>query len=228
MLDSSKSTYRRSRSEAGFTLTELTVVMVVLGLILAPLFVVTINSFTALLARNAEALLATESQILLRTITEELRPASSVRPSATLNDPNEPPEGWSTANDNLILIISTPALTASRDLIIDPDTNLPAHNEIIYYAKDNVLFRRRLARSDLPGNATKSTCPTATPTCPADTRLTTHFKDMRFTLYDLDDAVTTDIAKARSILLTVDMYQPLAGRDARFTNKMRVTIRNIL
>lgn len=216
--------------ENGYTVVELITVIVVLGIILIPLSVITINFMGAMIARNTEAQLAAESQILLRSITEELRTASSVRPNATIADPNAPPGGWTTANASLILVISTPVLDNSpdRNFVPDPLTNLPMQNEIVYFAKDKDLYRRRLANPAAPVNNISTTCPVASPTCPADTKLTSNFDHMDFVLYNQDDAVTTDISQARSILMTVNMIKPTFGRDAKFINQMRMTIRNTL
>lgn len=224
MLGNTKS----SRQNHGYTIVELITVMVVLGIILVPLSIITINFMGAMLAQNEEAKLATESQILLRSITEELRTASSVRPSATLPDTNAPAGGWNTSNSSLILIVSTPALDTNRKFIPDPLTSLPMQNEIIYFAEGNTLYRRRLADTAAVGNTTTSTCPTGITGCPADSKLTQHFQDMQFVLYDQDDVVTTDISKARSIMMTVKMIKPTFGRDVTFTNNMRMTIRNTL
>lgn len=220
----------RQRNSDGYTVVELITVMVVLGIILVPLSVITIDFMGAMVARNVEARLATESQILLRSITEELRVASSVRSNATNTDAHQPPGGWTTANANLILVISTPVLDSVRNFVLDPLTGLPMQNEIIYFADGKNLYRRKLAHPSAPGNTMVTTCPTAlvTATCPADTELTSHFEHMDFVFYDQDNSVTTDISQARSILMTVQMKQPTYGRDASFINKMRMTLRNTL
>lgn len=203
-------------------------VMVVLGIILIPLYTIVVDFMGTMVAKNYEGQLAVESQILLRSMTEELRVASSVRPSATLTDPNAPAGGWTTSNASLILVISTPVLDGSRNFVLDPNTGLPMQNEIIYFAQGSNLYRRRLADTTAPGNTMQTTCPVETSTCPSDVKLTSHFEDMQFTLYDQDDAITTDITRARSLLVTVKMRQKTFGRDAQFENKMRMTIRNTL
>lgn len=217
-------------SAVGFTVTELTIVIVILGVLMVPLSVMTLDYFGSIMARSTEAQLATESQTLLRTVVEELRTASSVKVGNTINDPNEPPSGWSTSNDNLILIISTPALNNSRAFIYDPITGMPYQNELIYFVEGPRLYRRTLANTDAVGNTARRTCPmaTASTTCPADKVLTDHFKAMNFTLYDQDDIVTTNIAVARSLVVNVSMEKPTFGGPVRFDNSMRMTMRNTL
>lgn len=217
-------------SAKGFTITELTTVIVILGILMVPLTVLTLDYFGSILARSTEAQLATESQILLRTVVEELRTASAVRVGNTITDPNEPVSGWSTSNDDLILIISTPALNSSKAFIFDPLTGMPYQNELIYFVEGNKLYRRTLANTAATGNTAKRTCPrvTSTPSCPADKVLTDHFKAMNFTLYDQDDIITTNIALARSLVVNVSMEKPTFGSPVRFDNTMRMTMRNTL
>lgn len=227
MLDSIK---HKVGSAVGFTVTELTIVIVILGVLMIPLSVMTLDYFGSIMARSTEAQLATESQTLLRTVVEELRTASSVKVGNTISDPNEPPSGWSTSNDNLILIISTPALTSTRAFIYDPITGMPYQNELIYFVEGQRLYRRTLANTDAVGNTARRTCPSAVASaaCPADKALTDHFKAMNFTLYDQDDVVTTNISLARSLVVNVSMEKPTFGGPVRFDNSMRMTMRNTL
>ena len=218
------------RTAAGFTITELTVVIVILGILMIPLSAITLDYFGSIMARSTEAQLATESQTLLRTVVEELRTASSIKVDNAISDPNEPPSGWSTSNDNLILIISTPVLNSSRAFIYDPLTGMPYQNELIYFVEGQKLYRRTLANTEAIGNTARRTCPSATAstTCPADKVLTDHFKAMNFTLYDQDDIVTTNISLARSLIVNVSMEKPTFGGPVRFDNSMRMTMRNTL
>lgn len=214
--------------ESGFTLVELVTVIVVLGILMIPLTIFTTNYFGAMIGKNTEAQLASESQILLRSITEELRTSSAILPSATLNDPNMPPAGWQTSNTNLIIIISTPALNTQHKFIIDPLAGTPYQNQIIYYTSGNSLYRRYLANPDATGNTTVTSCPPSatTSSCPSDVLLTSHFSAMSFTLYDQDDVVTTNISQARSIIVNVTMSQKMYGRTIQYKNSMRMTMRN--
>ena len=216
--------------QPGYTLVELVTAIVVLGILMVPLTVFTINYFGAMIAKNTEAQLATEAQILLRSITEELRTSSAILPATTLTDPNEPAEGWTTSNDTVVIVISTPALDVNRSFITDSVTKYLYQNQIVYYTEGSNLYRRYISNPDAPSNTTVTSCPpaSATSTCPADTLLTSNFSDMTFVLYDQDDNVTTDITYARSIIVNVSMKKPTFGRDIEYANAMRMTMRNKL
>jgi hypothetical protein len=105
-------------------------------------------------------------------------------------------------------------------------------NEMVYFASNGSLYRRQLADSNAIGNKYKTSCPAAnaTATCPQDALLTNHFKSLSFIFYDQDNVVipqsTGDITKARSIELTSEMEHKTFGETVRYTNKIRMTMRN--
>lgn len=180
------------------------------------------------LRASTQAQLATESQTILRSVVEELRQSSSIRTNNSNPDANEPAAGWTTSNNDLILIISTPALNSDNDFIVNTDTGNPYQNEIIYFADGNNLYKRTLANASATGNTEKTSCPSAqvTASCPADILMSTHFDDMNFTFYDQDNAVTNDIPSARSIQLNIQMERQSYGKALTFDNNIRITIRN--
>lgn len=218
------------RLTAGYTVVELIVVISLISIMIMPLSFITIQFFGATTASSMQSQLATDAQTLLRTVTEELRVSSSILSSNQIDDPNAPVGGWTTSNANLVIIISTPALDAGRQFIIDPLTGDPYQNEIVYFANGRTLYKRILANPDAPGNISLTTCPAplASATCPEDRKLTENFKDMSFILYDQDDSVTTDLSMAKSIVVNVFMERPTFGRTLEFNNSMRMTMRNQL
>lgn len=223
MLDSTKRLDQR-----GFTITELLIAAVVGGALAVVLFSVTLYMYGGVVSNDARAKLLIESQSILRNIVDELRVGSAVKASNSIIDANEPAGGWTTSNDDLILIISTSAQDSSGNFIIDPLTGDPYQNEIIYYADNQNLLRRTLAHPDATGNTLRTNCPAAmaSASCPADRVLTANFKDMNFTFYDQDNAVTTDIALARSIAINIEMARDAYGQTIEIDNQIRITLRN--
>lgn len=212
--------------QSGFTIVELLVVIGVSSMIIIVFMTVSVYVYGDALRASTHAQLATESQTILRSVVEELRQSSSIRTSNANPDDHAPAEGWNTSNDDLILIISTPALDSDNNFIINTDTGNPYQNEIIYFAAENNLYRRILANQSAAGNTAKTTCPTAITDCPADVLMSTHFKDMNFVFYDQDDAVTNSIPAARSIKLLIQMERKTYGKTMTFNNDIRITIRN--
>lgn len=218
------------KSQQGTTVAELVIATAVIGLLIVPALMVMIYFYGGTLRNNTQARLAVESQNILRTIVEELRTSSGVRGNNTINDPNAPAGGWTTSNENLVLIISTPVLDNSNNFVINSLTGDPYQNEIVYFATDGKLYKRFLANASAPNNRFKTSCPAnlATATCPEDVLLSSNFKDMSFVFYDQDDAETTTLTNARSILMTIQMERQMFGQIVDFENKIRITLRNSL
>jgi len=214
----------------GFTIVELVIAVVVAGILVATLLTVTFSFYGNSIRNSTQSRLAVESQNILRTIVEELRVSSGVRGSNTITDPNGPGGGWTTSNASLVLIISTPVMDSSNQFVINSSTGDPYQNEIVYYANNKTLYKRYLANVSAPGNQFKTSCPIAlaTAACPADVVLSRRFKTMTFVFYDQDDAITTTLANARSVKMTIDMIQNAFGQTIEFTNNIRMTMRNSL
>lgn len=230
MLGNTKLRVRRNSptGSSGFTIPELIISMVIIGIILVSLFAV-ITNYLVLITRNSAAVDMTDSsQNLLRNIVEELRYGAGVRQTNTISDPNGPGGGWNTSNSSFIIVVALPALDSNRDYIIDPDTGGPYENELVYFKQGTTLYKRTLANPDASGNTAQTSCPSniATTDCPADKELLDNLDTMDFTLYDQDNTTTTDPLKARSIKIDLTMQKDTFGEPLTLTNSIRVTLRN--
>ncbi len=172
--------------------------------------------------------LAVESQLLLRAIVEDTRLADSLSSSNAIADPNAPSGGWITNDPSNVLIIDTPAIDVSRNIIYNTATTLPYSNEVIYYATGSSMYRRVLKESAAVGSIAKTTCPpaSATSTCPADKLYTRYLTDLSFTFYDDNNVTTANAASARSVQISVNVKRKIYGRDITFNNTIRTTMRN--
>lgn len=218
------------RAEAGFTVTELLVAMVVISILIASIFTVFVSYFNDLIRNNAQAQLSVESQTILRTIVEELREGAGVQATNSITDLNSPGGGWTTSNENVVIIIAVPVLDSSDEYVIDLATGFPYQNELVYFENDGQLFRRTLANTEPSQNNRTTTCPTdiAGPGCPEDTKLTNYFDEMVFEFYDQDNDVTTNPALARSIEMEINLLRKTTGEPIIANNVIRITLRNRL
>lgn len=207
---------------------ELTVSMVVTGILLISLFGITTYYLAMITRSNMIVEMTVDSQNLLRASVEELRYGAGVRQTNAINDTNSPPGGWNTSNTDFIIIIAVPAINASRDYIIDADTGSPYNNELVYFKEGTTLFKRTLAHPDAADNSLKTSCPesSANAGCPADKKLTQFLNSMVFTLYDQDDGVITDPLLARSVKINLGLEQDTFGDPLTLDNSIRITLRN--
>ena len=212
----------------GYTIPELTISIVILGILIVSLFAFSTYYFTNVTRYNEFVQMSADSQNLLRATIEQLRYGAGVRQSNTITDPNAPVGGWNTSNANFVIIIAVPAIDSDRNYIIDSATGSPYNNELVYFKDGTTLYRRTLAHPDAAGNTLKTSCPEAlsSPSCLSDNKLVENLDSMVFTLYDQDDATTTDPLLARSVKIDLGLEKKSFGNPLTLDNTIRVTLRN--
>lgn len=214
--------------QSGFTVVELLITMTLISVISVGVISVFTNYLALITRNNALIDMTVDSQNLLRSTVEELRYGAGVRQTNSITDVNGPSGGWNTTNTNFVIIIAVPATDSAGNYIIDTDTGNPYNNELVYFRQDDALYKRTLAHPDATGNNTTNTCPaaSATNTCPADRKLIENAEDMNFTLYDQDNALTTNSLLARSVKIDLSLARAVFGEVIDFDNSIRVTLRN--
>lgn len=220
-----------SSRESGFTLVELIVVVSVMGVIGVTFIGMVANYFVVISRTNQLSEMTIESQNLLRSTVENIRFGDGVRQTSQLAadvDSHAPAGGWNTSNTAFVIIIPVPALTTTREYIIDPETGEPYMNELIYYKNGSTLMERKLAHPDAVGNNMHTTCPPAQAVvgCTADILLATHVNSMIFSLYDQDGSPTTTATAARSVKISLSMQRNAPGDPINLSTNMQVTLRN--
>jgi prepilin-type N-terminal cleavage/methylation domain-containing protein len=215
-------------SEAGFTLPELSVSMIVVGIMLMTLYGYVTYYFTQVTRRGDFVQMTNDSQNLLRATVEQLRYGAGVRQSNTISDSNAPAGGWNTSNSSFVIVIAVPATDSSHNYIVDPGTGGPYLNELVYYKSGTSLYKRALSNPSASGNTFITSCPAskASVSCPTDSRLIDNLNSMVFTLYDQDSAVTVDPLQARSINISLGLKKVTFGDPLTLNNSIRVTLRN--
>lgn len=215
--------------QGGFTIVELNMTIGLMA-ILSIGFMAIFTSFLVTNTRiNTSIEMTSGSQILLRTMVEELRYGAGVRQTNTITDPNGVPGGWNTGNVNFVIITAVPATDSSNSYIIDTATGSPYMNEFVYFKQNNDLYKRTLAHPSATGNRLKTSCPAsvATSSCPADRKLVENLETMSFTLYDQDNATTSNTTLARSIKINLTLSKDTFGNPITFDNSIRITLRNV-
>lgn len=216
------------KKQEGFTLPELTISISVALVVSALSMLIFINYYGSILRADVESRLVVDSQILLRNLVDELRIATGIRSTNLNSDPYAPTGGWATDLDNAILIIALPARDDAREFIIDPLTGEPYENEIVYFAEDDILYRRSIPHPDATGNTLGPTCPAAfaTASCIEDRELSDDFISLNFVFYDQDDNVIPGTDLARSVEMNIELGREVFGGVVDITNNIRMTMRN--
>jgi prepilin-type N-terminal cleavage/methylation domain-containing protein len=226
--------------QAGFTITELMISIGIAGVLASSLLIVSLGFFGQTVRSQATSEMTVRSHFALRAISEDLRLASQISATNTIPDVNAPPGGWVTSDVNNVLIIATPAVDANGQVIYDEIIGNPYLNELVYFVRNSVLYKRSLKNLVAPGNQLVTTCPAAAATaaCPPDIRYTAYVNDLglRFysledlygldDFYDLDNIITTDPWLARSVRASLDMSRQVFGQDVTFSGSTLVKMRN--
>lgn len=186
------------------------------------------NYFVTITRNNELSDMTMNSQNLLRTTVENIRFGNGVETTNTITDPNAPAGGWNTSNSSFVIVIPVPAVDSSKNWIVDPNTGSPYMNELVYYKDGTSLYERILANPNASGDSLRTSCPAsaATDTCRADPQLATYVSSMNFTLYDQNDAQTSNPAQARSIAISLTMQRNAPVSPLTLTTNIRVTLRN--
>jgi prepilin-type N-terminal cleavage/methylation domain-containing protein len=213
---------------AGFTITELIISITISGILAVAFFTATFYYYANTAQTETATTLALESQAILTQLTEDIRLADSIANTNALTDPNGPGGGWVTSDPSNILIIESPAITSTRDIIYNDSTGSPYRNEFIYFMSGTNMYKRVLSNTSATGNTAKRTCPIAasSATCPPDRTFSNNISNLTFTFYDAADATTANATQARSVVLNVNMAKKSFGKNITLTNSTRVTLRN--
>lgn len=216
------------RVQTGFTITELVLAIAVAGILAVAIFEATFDYYTDVSRAQTSTDLALSSQSILSQMTSDIRLADAISNTNSITDPNAPSGGWQTSNPSNVIIIESPALNSSRDIIYDPDTGFPYRNEFIYFVSGGSMYKRVLANTAAAGNTAVTTCPAdkSSASCPPDALFSDHVNNLSFTFYDSSDNTTADATQARSVLLEVDLGQDVYGRNVALNNQARITLRN--
>lgn len=216
------------KKQMGFTIVEVILSVGIATVIAGTLLFVSLNLIGETARARMTAELAIESQILLRSMVEDVRLAGSLSSTNQNTDANAPAGGWITNDPSNIIIVDLPATDASKNIIYDSSTGYPYDTEVVYFSSGSSMYRRTIVDPGATGNAVKTSCPLAlvTSDCPADKKYTSFLTDLTFTFYDDTNNTTADATLARSVQITVKVQRKILGKTVKFDNTIRTTLRN--
>jgi type II secretory pathway pseudopilin PulG len=216
------------KDQKGFTIVELILSVGIATVLSGVLLFISLNLIGDTARARMTADLAIESQILLRSMVEDVRLAGSLSTTNQNTDANAPVGGWITNDPSNILIIDLPATNSARDIVYNSSTGYPYDTEIVYFSNAGSMYRRTIIDPSATGVLAKTSCPSnlATGSCPSDKKYTNNLTDLTFTFYDDANNTTADATLARSVQITVKVQRKILGKMVKFDNTIRTTLRN--
>jgi prepilin-type N-terminal cleavage/methylation domain-containing protein len=219
---------RHKKSEAGFTLVELLIVMIVMGIMSLTLanFIVTWLQQSSL--SQARTDLLTNAEMALDTVTNDIKLSGSADQNNRWPDSNGPGGnqfGWTSGSQ--VLVLAKAAVDSSNNIIFsDTAKYISQKDNEVYYLSGTTLYRRTLASSS-PNDSAVTTCPpaSASSTCPADETVATGVSNLSFTYYDADENVVTP-SNARSVQISITLSSAQGGQKVSTSYTARMVFRN--
>jgi prepilin-type N-terminal cleavage/methylation domain-containing protein len=213
--------------EKGYTLIEVTIALVVTGVLIFSILNFTVNTLVQYAETEVRSRMLSEAQIALDIANNDIRLSASADDSNRWPDDNAPNNefGWQSDSDTLVLA------TAAEDndgniLFADPSEYISHKNNIVYYISSGSLYKRVIA-APAAGNSATTTCPPAeaTESCPADKEL---MQDVETFVVKYIDGIGNEVSptNARSIELSVELYTERFSRPISVNYTTGMVFRN--
>jgi prepilin-type N-terminal cleavage/methylation domain-containing protein len=219
---------RREKSEAGFTIVELTIVLVIMSILSLTLANFIVNWLQVSSLAQARANLLTTAELALDTLSNDTKLSGAVDQNNRWSDSNGPsgnPFGWTSGSQ--VIVLAKAAVDGSNNIIFtDAAKYITQKDNVIYYLSGTTLYKRTLASPSV-GDAAITTCPpaSASPGCPADHVVASGVSSLSFTYYDASENVVTP-TNARSVQVAITISQTLNKKVLNASYTTRMVFRN--
>lgn len=193
--------------ESGYTLVEVTIALVVTGVLIFSILNFTTNTLVQYSETEARSSLLSEAQTALDIANNDIRLSASADQNNRWEDDNAPGDVYGWESDGNTLVLATAAEDGNGEILFaDPSEYISEKNNIVYFVDNGSLYKRVIA-APVSGNSATTTCPAAEATagCPADKELLDDVNS--FSVDYLDDA-GNEVAptSARSVELNLELY----------------------
>ncbi len=220
---------RRELKENGFTLVEMLVTMIIMGVLAIGIanFIVTWLASASL--SDTKANLLSNAELALDNMSQDIRLSGEVDTNnrwADSNGPGGDQFGWTSGSSTLVL--AKIAVDKSNNVIYtDTAKYISQKDNEIYYLSGTTLYRRTL-KSDSSNDAAVTTCPlaSATTSCPADTAIATNVSSWSASYYDDTGTVTATPNDARSVQIALTLSTKVNSQTISESYTTRMVFRN--
>lgn len=216
-----------SRHQEGFTLTELAITIVVLGILLTVVFGFMTSSLLQYSQNTNRANLLNSAQTGFERVTNDIRLSANADNVNQWSDAHGPSGAFSWTSDSDTLVLATAAQDSNDNIIFaDPANYISLKNNVIYYLSNGTLYKRVLA-APAANNSAVTTCPPnqASTSCPADSIVLENVKS--FTVKYIDEQ-NTEVAPddARTIELNAVLEKKTFSEPVSVEYTTRMVFRN--
>lgn len=209
----------------GFTLVEIVISLTIIGILFAVIGMFAVNVLGQTTVESVRASQLGESQIALDKITNDVRLSAGADINNRWADGNKSGGEFTWASNANTLLLATAVVNNNNDVIFaDPAKYISEKNNVIYFVKDRVLYKRILA-SPVAGNSKKTTCPVATQTCPKDSALLQNVNSFSFRYLNGNEQQVTP-SEARAIEITVQTTTERFSQTIKSDYVTRAVFRN--
>lgn len=211
----------------GFTLTETVIAVSVMAILLTIIANFSITSLSQSTIATAQANLQGESQIAMDIVIEDIRLSAGADQNNRWPDTNNAAGDYAWASNSSTIVLATAVLDGNNNIIFaDPAKYISEKNNIVYFIKDSILYKRTLA-STVSGNSSLTSCPksSATTACPEDKALLSNVTEFTVKYLNGNEQEVTP-ADARSIELTIKTSLKKFTRTIKSDYTTRAVFRN--
>lgn len=220
-------THYKQYNQNGFTLVELTIVMIIMGIMSLTLAAFISNWLQTSGLDSTRTILLTNAQTALDTITNDIMLSGNVDQTNRWPDPNGPGGQFGWQSNSQTLILAKVATTSNGSpIFLDSADYITQKDDVIYYLSGTTLYRRTLA-SNSANDSAITTCPPddASSTCPADTTIATGVTNWSVAYYGSSGALVSP-SNATSIQLSITITGSFENQTISASYSTRMVFRN--
>ena len=216
--------------QAGFTLPEVVVSLVVASLVIGVLMNFAVNNIINYTLAEARADIVGQTQQALDIVSNDIRLSASADEHNRWPDvhaPDAPTNEYSWPSNDSILVLATVAEDDERNILFADSAQYISHkNNSVYFIQDGTLYKRVLA-APVADNRAITSCPRgdADEECPPDRELIKGVTSFAVRYYDASN-VQVAPEDARSVELELTVVARKYGRDVSITRTIRTVFRN--